>query len=195
MKTNKKRIVRTLLIVLIALVVMLAVLFILEKQNVIDIFKANTPSTSDQDAQTTSEAPSAQSDFSDGGVREPAAPTSNSAGSSVITDNNGNVSPSTVTSNPQTSRSGEISVYSPQPNTVLQKGQEVSGASSLSSISYRIIDDISGVIATGTLQVVNGRFSGSIGFDTNATQGRIDIYATRADGVEFSNIEIPVRFK
>jgi hypothetical protein len=43
--------------------------------------------------------------------------------------------------------------------------------------------------------VVNGKFSGQITYTTNATAGRIDIFASRADGSEYSNIEIPVRFK
>ncbi len=146
-------------------------------------------------SQTTSTAPTAQSDFSEGDDREAGNTLAENEGSGIIEDTGGQTVTGASTANPISSASGEIVLYSPGKNALVQSGQLIAGTSKLSTVSFRIIDDISGMIATGNLKVVNGRFSGKMDLATNAKEGRLDIYGTRSDGTEFSNIEVPIRFR
>lgn len=141
---------------------------------------------------TTSTAPSAQEDFTGGSNREVNRTTKNEG---QVEDTSGSVA--TVPSQNQwsTSDSGAITVYAPAKDSIIKSGDLLSGSSNLSKISYRLIDNVSGVIAQGSLSVVNGKFSGSFNFSTTGTAGRLDIYSASAEGIESSNIEIPVRFK
>lgn len=172
------------------------ILAVLEATNITNFFhktvdpENNTTST----AKTTSTAPSAQHDFSDGDPnKKPGNTLNENRGSAIIEETNGaNVE---NTSNPITSDSGEITAYSPGKNSVVKSGAVLSGTSTLPKVEYRIIDSISGVIATGSLAVKDGKFSGKISFDTNATEGRIDLFATKPDFTEYSYIEIPIKFK
>jgi hypothetical protein len=66
--------------------------------------------------------------------------------------------------------------------------------SKLDLVQYRVIDSNSGVIATGNLKVVDGKFSGIVTYSSTATEGRIDIFAVKQDGTEYANVELPVRF-
>lgn len=93
------------------------------------------------------------------------------------------------------SSSRRITVYSPSPSQVITNGSTISGASSLSVVSYRLIDDQIGVIGTGTLSVVNGKFSGKFSFSSNGTEGRLDVFRSLDDGREVDIVEVPVRFK
>jgi len=147
-------------------------------------------------AKTTSDIESAQSDFNggtaEGGNKSSDNTTSEDQGTAVITDTGGIASSNT--NSPRKSNTGEITVYQPLNNMLVKSGQEISGTSTLPSIQYRLIDSESGVIATGSLKVVNGNFSGTLSFSTNANEGRLDIFAIRADASEYSVIEIPVRY-
>ena len=145
------------------------------------------------EARTTSEEPTAQPDFTDGTDREAGNSLNEFEGSGGITDSNG--ADSSDTSQPIVSDTGEITVYLPHKNSLIKPGQEVSGTSKLSKVSYRIIDDLTGMIGTGELKVVDGKFSGKLQFDTGAKEGRLDIFGTKEDATEFSSVEIPVRFK
>jgi hypothetical protein len=195
MQNHSKKKTKKVILVLIATIVLFAVvIFILEKTHVINLYEKKQ-NTSDENAQTTSDQPTAQSDYNDGNFREPGSSESEDKGSATVNDNNGNIDGNTDTSKPTVSSTGEITLYTPKANSTISSGQEISGLSSLPSVSFRIIDDVSGVIASGSIKVVNGKFSGKLSFNTSAKTGRIDIYATRNDGVEYSNIEVPVSFK
>ena len=192
-KNNKKK----LLLGIAALLVLGGIVFfVLEKTHTTSVF-TSSPTSSDEQAQTTSDIPSAQQDYNGGTLAEenkdPGNTISENSNSAGIIDNNGTAS--TDTSQPQTSSTGEITVYLPHQNAAMLSGQEVSGTSTLSVVQYRLIDSVSGVIATGNLKVVNGKFSGTLAFSTSASEGRLDIFGTRDDASEFSSIEIPVRFK
>lgn len=153
----------------------------------------NTDSTA---AETTSTISSAQPDFSDNTSEEnkdPGNTLREDRGTATITDNSG--SPSSSTSEPKTSETGEITVYLPFSNGVIKNGQEISGLSTLANVNYRLIDSVTGVIATGVLRVVDGKFSGTMSYETSAHEGRLDIFGTKADTSEFSAVEIPVRFE
>ncbi len=93
------------------------------------------------------------------------------------------------------SASGKITVYSPSPNSLVSNGDFLSGASSHSSVSYRLIDDDIGVLGSGSLNVVNGKFSGKFSFSSNGEKGRLDVFQTLEDGREVDVVEIEVRYK
>jgi hypothetical protein len=168
------------------------VLFILEKQHIINLYgKKNSAN----DPKTTSTVATAQDTFTDGNPREAGNTLSENKGSAVVSDTNGAINSNIDTSHPTVSKTGEISVFTPQSNALVNSGFTVSGLSSLSLVSYRVIDDVSGVISTGELRVVDGKFSGTLGFSTTAATGRIDFFGTKFDGTEYSSVEITVRFK
>ena len=150
--------------------------------------------TSTAKDQTTSTAPSAQENFTSNNDRQ-VATTSENKGSAGVTDTQGQTSVVTDKSQWTTSKTGEITTYSPAKNALLIKGDTLSGESTLSIVYYRVLDDVSGMITQGQLSVVNGKFSGSIVFNTTASGGRLDVYGTTDSGKEFGNVEIPVRFK
>lgn len=183
-------------IVVAVIIVFLAagVVFVLEKSGTTSFFSSIVDN---EQAQTTSDVPSAQPDYNGGAAAEenkdPGNTIREDKGTAVITDTNG--ATSSDTSQPLRSSTGEITVYLPHSGSKLASGQELSGTSTLSTVQYRLIDNVSGVITTGSLRVVNSKFSGTLSFDTSASEGRLDIFGTKSDANEFSNIEIPVRFR
>ncbi len=186
-KNNKKKL---LLAALVLLLLGGVIWLLLARDNV--KFLNQTPGTKDDNAETTSDAPTAQSDFSEGDDRVIPDSTRDEG---TITDNQGQINETPNQSSWSLSKTGEIIVYSPYKNSLLRSGDKLTGTSSLSSVSFRLIDDTSGVIAQGQLSVVNGKFSGTFNFSSSAQEGRLDVFATRSDGVEYGNIEVPVRFK
>lgn len=187
-KKNKK--LQSILIIILCLVVVFAGLGWLYH------VKHKTSSEEDTEAHTTSDVPSAQSNFTGANDNKNAnSTTNNDSATGGIVDNNGASSTSVDTSNPTSSSNGDIVVYSPQKNSLLKSGATISGTSKLQKVSYRINDTNVGEISTGTLNVVNGKFSGTIQFQTSAANGQLDFFGTQSDGNEFDNISIPVQFK
>lgn len=182
--TKKKSLIILFLVGLIALAV-----FFLYFRN-----KQHQESVSGSNVTTTSNTPTAQSNFTDGDDRQPGNTLQEGEGAAQIKDNSATEVTPTPSDQWTTSNTNEISVYSPATNATVKNNSTISGQSTLPVVSYRLIDAVSGVIGQGSLRVVNGKFSGTISFNTNASEGRIDIYATRDDGTEYSNIEIPVTF-
>ncbi len=194
MKFIKRKSVKPKIIIVgLVVLVLVCVGIVLERTGVINLVNRGAPT--EETSKTTSTIPSAQEEYSDSTTEENKDPSisDGSRGSAEITDNSG--APSSDASNPITSASGEITLYLPEANSLISSGQEISGKSTLPKVHYRIIDDVSGVIATGQLSVVGGNFSGNIKLSTTATEGRLDIFATRSDGTEYSNIEVPIRLK
>ncbi len=155
----------------------------------------NKPKLNDSVTKTTSTAPSAQEDFTGAEERPVLENPSEDKGSASVVDNQGTIESTPPEEQWTISKTGQITVYTPVNNQLLSSGSALSGESTLPTVSYRVIDNVSGVINEGQLIVVNGKFSGSINFLTSASEGRLDIYSSNEDGIEFSNIEIPVRFK
>jgi hypothetical protein len=145
-------------------------------------------------AQTTSEQPSAQADFTEGTSREPGNSLNEKEGSASISDSGGSGLLEENTQSGISSESGKITLAAPSEDSAVKNGSIVSGSSSLNRVHYRIIDDISGVIATGSMGVVEGKFSGKVSVDTTAKEGRLDIFGLNEDLTEHSNIEIGVLF-
>lgn len=131
--------------------------------------------------------------MAEGTDRDPTTPERNEG---MVTDNNGNVGSIPPESQWTTSQTGVITLYAPAKNSVVKKGNTISGKSTASAVSYRLIDDVTGVIAQGQLTVSNGQFSGTFDFNTTASEGRLDLFTTYSDdGTESNNIEVPIRFK
>lgn len=154
------------------------------------------------EAKSTSDMPSAQEDFNAADVdaddtakdREPGNSIREDQGSAGITDTNGNIPASIDTSKPTMSQTGEIAVYSPQRNQNVSREIIVAGTAKIKTVMYRISDDITGVIETGSLNVINGRFSGTLKITTGAKVGQVSFFGVQSDDNEFSNVTIPLRF-
>lgn len=185
---------RKILIVLSVIFALAIIVVVLEKSNVTNFYTKDIATTEQETEKTTSNTETAQEEFTDGEYREPGNSIGEDEGFAEVVDSNGWIDSSVNTNNPTKSASGEIEVYAPAMNSLLKSGYTIAGSSSLQRVSYRIIDNVSGMIASGELSVVNGKFSGKINFNTTANEGRLDIYGTKSDMAEFSNIEIPVRF-
>lgn len=181
---------KTLFVILVATGLIIVVLYVLYTR-VINKNALQDPTID----QTTSTAQTAQSDFTGGDKREPGSTTTDNKGSAEVSDTGGQDISESQSSTHISSVTGEITVHSPQKDGYISSGDLLSGTSKLSEVSYRIIDSVSGVIASGKLGVVKGKFSGTINFSSSASEGRIDIFGTKTDGSEYSNIEIPIKFK
>lgn len=192
MKKPSKKVV----LISVAVAIFVVALFILlETTNRVNLFPLSGGDSSDKglqdSAKTTSTLETAQNDFTGGTDRAPAQ--SNTNEGTVET----NSSQSSVPDESQwsVSNSGLITVYSPSKNGLLSSGDALSGKSTLAKVSFRLIDNVTGVIIQGDLPVENGTFSGKFNFSTTATEGRLDIFSASPDGVEQNNVELPVRFK
>lgn len=191
-KIQKKSKKKTLLVAASAVLILLLILFVFEKTNVINLYSKKSQPTTTTEAKTTSTAPSAQENFTDGDERQGSSTNRNEG---IVTDTGGNISNTPGQSQWTTSSDGAITVYLPAKSSIIKSGDSMNGTSNLSKVSFRLIDDVSGVIAQGALSVVNGKFSGSFNFSTSGTNGRLDIFNAATDGVESSNVEIPIRFR
>ncbi len=111
-------------------------------------------------------------------------------------DTNGQTAATTNSSQWITSKSGAITVEQPTANAVLRSGDYLVGtAKGVSTVDFRISDTSVGQIATGTLQVVNGKFSGKLGFSSHSSDGELDVFSTNSQGVELNEIQIAVKFQ
>jgi len=177
------------LIILAALVV-----FALEITNTIHIFHKSVPATQVivQVGKPTSVPKSNVSNTAPPAAKSPA------AGSSTLisggTDTNGAANASTDPSQWVVSDSGNITVKQPVANAKLQSGAVLSGSAKVSTVNFRLIDSNVGVISEGTLNVVNGNFSGTLNFTPQSSSGRLDVFSTDSQGVELNEVQISVSF-
>lgn len=186
-KSNTSKKTFYVVIAVILLAILLAVVYL-------QFYKdKNTINSEELDAKTTSLAPTAQENFTDGDDR--VVGEAQDRGEATVTDSQGDIDNIPDESLWTSSSTGEITLYSPSENQVLENDSLISGETTLDDVYFRIIDSVSGVISDGKLSVVSGKFSGKVNFSTAAAEGRLDIYSMRGDGSEFSNIEISVLFK
>lgn len=143
-------------------------------------------------ANTTSTAATAQPDFNDGTEREAVV---NNTNEGTVTDTSGNFSVDNGTEASLRSGDGKISLLVPTKDSIIRSSDAISGFSEYPAVSFRLIDDVSGVIARGELQVVDGKFSGEFNFSSNASRGRLDVFSANPDGTEESNLSVDIRFK
>lgn len=124
--------------------------------------------------------------------KQPVSNTQRTIGGS--TDTNGKASTTTPSSQWITSTSGNITVEQPLANTTVQSGSILSGTAKVSAVSFTLVDNQVGLISQGTLNVVNGKFSGNLNFTTHSSSGELNVYSTNDKGVEFNVIQIAVKF-
>jgi hypothetical protein len=128
---------------------------------------------------------------------KPELPTNNATTTTGgVTDNKGvttsNLPPSSLW---VSSSSGDITLQEPSPNTTVQSGDTLSGTASVSNVGFILTDSSVGLIDQGTLTVVNGKFSGQLGFTPHATSGKLEVYYPNPNnGAEEDIIEIDVNF-
>ncbi len=122
-------------------------------------------------------------------------PTSSASSSqtSNITDTNGQTS--SPSPSPAKSSSGVITLDQPSTGAKLSTGTTVSGEASVNPVYYRLKDNIKGVIGQGSLNVVNGKFSGQLSVNSKDTSGTFEVYSINpASYTEENNIKINVTF-
>lgn len=105
-------------------------------------------------------------------------------GGSGVTKQSGGVS----------SKSGNITLYSPASNQTITGEIAVKGAANVSEVFYRINDNVHGMISNGRLEVHNGYFSGNLSASTNATEGTFEVYSLNSQGQEVNNISVKVNY-
>lgn len=179
-------------ILAIAIVLAFGFFAVFELTGRTSVFLDHSKKVVDTKSKTTSDEPSAQADYSDGGNREPAG--AQSKDTTAVQDTRGIDVPESA-AQPLVSTDGAITVYSPGHGAVLLSGSSLTGKATVSVISYRLIDNKSGVTATGDLKVVNGNFSGKFNYSNAGTEGRLDVFQTGPGGIEKSILEIPVKLR
>ena len=120
--------------------------------------------------------------------------TPSSRNSGGATDTSGSVSANTDSSKWVTSASNVITVKQPIADSTINDGGVISGSASVDEVNYRLSDNAVGVVAQGTLNVVNGNFSGALHFTPQGTGGRLDVFTTNSMGVEYNEVQINVSF-
>lgn len=142
-------------------------------------------------ARTTSSLPTAQDDYSDGNERESSPSSGNSQGGAV--DTGGSDAPQSKIG--ISSESGLITVTQPDKDGTVRQGSVIAGAakSGVDKVQYRLVDEGVGVVAQGSLDIVNGVFSGKLQFTPRSETGRLDIFSFDSTGSEINTIELPVK--
>lgn len=93
------------------------------------------------------------------------------------------------------SNSGKIVVQQPLMNGTVASGFTLSGTSSVNPIQYRLIDDASGVISEGPLQVADGKFSATVNYQNHGKTGRLDVFSMSDTGAEINEVQLQVTFQ
>lgn len=152
--------------------------------------------TKPKPAKTTSTSKTAQNDYNDGRER-PTDGGDTGTNQGGATDNKGGGTQTNPGESTVTSDSGAITVKGLAAQDLLSDGNTLHGTTTnaVSTVQFRVIDETVGVIAQGSLSVVNGAYSGTLHFNAKSTTGRVDVFSFDAAGSEINNIEIPVRFK
>lgn len=141
-------------------------------------------------SETTSKSPTAQSGYT-GGTGHTSNPSGNT-NQGGATDNQGDKAGTTGETG-VSSTSGVVTVLSPAKNGLLASGSVLRGtAKEVTKVQYRVIDDNVGVIAQGSLDVVNGTYSGTLQFKAYAKTGRLDVYTYDSQFQEINEVQLPI---
>jgi hypothetical protein len=101
-----------------------------------------------------------------------------------------------ASSNWVSSASNSITLQQPSPNGTIANGDAISGTASVDKVAFILKDNSVGLIAQGSLIVVNGRFSGLMEFQAHSSSGKLEVYYPNpTNGREEDLIEINVNFK
>jgi hypothetical protein len=142
------------------------------------------------DVNTTSDLSTAQSGYNDKTKDEPSRNDVSEGGAA----NTPATDPTTPSNQWAVSQSGVVTVYSPVEGSTFSNGATLSGASKSSAVSFRLVDNEVGQIASGTLDVVNGKYSGKLSFSSKGSTGVLKVYTTTSDGSEVNLVKINVKF-
>jgi hypothetical protein len=143
-------------------------------------------------AKTTSKLPTAQTTYTSG---QPRSATSNTQSQGGATDNKGQAPTSSGSSQSSiTSPSGDITLEQPTTNQLVSDGATIFGQAKVQTVQFRVIDNSSGVIAQGSLDVVNGSFSGTLHFKAYSTTGELNVFSIDPQtGAEINEISLPIK--
>jgi hypothetical protein len=122
-------------------------------------------------------------------------PGGSSAQGGAIDKNGSSAASTSSNTKPTVSESGAISLVNPSPNSSLGSGSSISGNATVEKVNFRLIDNDTGVVAQGQLNVVNGSFSGILNFRHQSSSGRLDVFNYSSDGAEINEIQLPVALK
>lgn len=93
------------------------------------------------------------------------------------------------------SASGNIVLQQPVANSVVKSGDTLSGTAKVGSIRFILKDDSVGLIADGSLSVVNGKFSGKLEFTPHSKKGSLEVYYPNPkNGAEEDIVHINVNY-
>jgi hypothetical protein len=94
-----------------------------------------------------------------------------------------------------TSSSGNITLQQPTAGQVLRSGDTISGITKVSTVQFILKDNSVGVISQGTMNVVNGKFSGTLEFRPHSSKGELEVfYPSPSTGAEQDIINIDVNY-
>lgn len=185
--TSKKVYLTALLVLLLV-----ALMATLELTNTTHLFHkitpVSTPATSN--VSSTKDLPSKSVNSGD-----KTSSTSASANQGSVTDKNGSAPSITSDSSKwSVSTSGAITVKQPLKNDVIASGVNLVGTSTTDQVQYRLIDNQTGVISQGPVNVVNGVFSANISLQSQSKSGRLDVFSTDSYGREINEVQILINF-
>lgn len=113
-----------------------------------------------------------------------------------VTDENGQSSSNLPPSSDWlASSSGDITLQEPSANSTLINGQSIVGLAKVNEVNFALYDSSVGLIDQGSLNVVNGKFSGKMSFTPHASTGTLQVfYSNPVNGAEEDMVEINVNF-
>ena len=93
------------------------------------------------------------------------------------------------------SSNNEITLQYPVNSTTFKSGDQIVGLSSVSPVDFIIVDNSVGQIASGNLNVVNGKFNATVKFTAHSNSGELQIYHPNPNnGAEEDVININLSF-
>jgi len=110
-------------------------------------------------------------------------------------DTNGNDRSSSSPSKWTGSQDGKILLKQPAQSQLVGNSFSIIGIAYSDNLNFRVIDESSGVLGQGRLNIVNNNFSSSIQLEPKSKNGRLDVFSVRDDGTENSEIQIELVFK
>ena len=154
------------------------------------LYQTSRNGDSSDNAKTTSDLPTAQADYNNDSKNEPDRNDVSDGGAT----NTPATDPTTPSSQWTTSESGVVTVYAPIQGAIFKNGSVLSGAAKALTVSFRLVDNQVGQIASGTLDVKNGKFSGTLSFASKGSSGVLKVYTTNSDGSEVNVVKVNVKF-
>lgn len=88
-----------------------------------------------------------------------------------------------------------ITLQQPSQDSTIKSGDTISGIANVSTVQYILSDNKVGLIDQGVLNVVNGKFSGTLHFSPHSNIGSLQLYyPDPSNGAEEDIINIGVNF-